>query len=324
MAIEKAGRVPAFFVGESAIGKSAMRNRALWVCALALLTASGIRAEEEVLLRSADGRQQVTAEDFRADALALPDHVRYHALSEPLKVEAVGQGLLVRSILAKQAREKGLDQREIIKIRLQQVQDAALRDFLLEDLFKEKSPSDADLLKYAENEYKYNAKRFQLPAKERKASHILITGTDEDAKKSIDDLHHQLQQGADFGELAFKFSKDPGSASNYGSLGYFPKGKMVPEFESELDKLEKHGEYSKPFQTQFGWHIVRLDDTRDAGLVPFEQVRQRLIEEGREKAFKDFRETLFQKTLAQVKSESAAIEAFAKKNKELADKQRAK
>lgn len=289
---------------------------------LALFGMSNLQAEE-VLLRGAE-QQQVAAKDFEADALALPSNVRYHALSDPFKVEIVGQGLLVRSTLAKQAREKGLDKGDLAQIRLRQVQETALMDLLLEDLFKTQGPSDADLLKYAENEYKHNAERFKLPADERKASHILIVGTDEEAKKAIDDLYQQLQKGADFGELAFRFSKDPGSAPNYGSLGYFPRGTMVPEFEAELDKLKKNGEYSKPFQSSFGWHIVRLDASRDAGMLPFEQVRDDLIAEGRVKAFKDLRDTLVQKIIAEAKPEKDAIEAFAKKNKELADKQRAK
>ncbi|MDO4705048.1 MAG: peptidylprolyl isomerase [Comamonadaceae bacterium] len=301
------------------------KKRALFAGAVATMVLfSALRVQaEEVLLRGTE-QQQVSAQDFEADALALPSNVRYHALSDPFKVEIVGQGLLVRSTLAKQAREKGLDKGDLAQIRLRQVQETALMDLLLEDLFKTQGPSEADLLKYAENEYKHNAERFKLPADERKASHILIVGTDEEAKKAIDDLYQQLQKGADFGELAFKFSKDPGSAPNYGSLGYFPRGTMVPEFEAELDKLKKNGEYSKPFQSSFGWHIVRLDDSRDAGMLPFEQVRDDLIAEGRAKAFKDLRDTLVQKIIAEVKPEKDAIEAFAKKNKELADKQRTK
>lgn len=301
------------------------KKRALFAGAVATMVLfSALRVQaEEVLLRGTE-QQQVSAQDFEADALALPSNVRYHALSDPFKVEIVGQGLLVRSTLAKQAREKGLDKGDLAQIRLRQVQETALMDLLLEDLFKTQGPSEADLLKYAENEYKHNAERFKLPADERKASHILIVGTDEEAKKAIDDLYQQLQKGADFGELAFKFSKDPGSAPNYGSLGYFPRGTMVPEFEAELDKLQKNGEYSKPFQSSFGWHIVRLDDSRDAGMLPFEQVRDDLIAEGRAKAFKDLRDTLVQKIIAEVKPEKDAIEAFAKKNKELADKQRTK
>lgn len=293
--------------------------------ALAIVAAGltmGLSAQAQTLLKVGD--QEIKAVDMEADGQVLPANMRHHALSDPLKVEIVGQGLMVRRELARQAREKGLDKSAIAQARLQQAQEAALMELLLEDAFASKDPSDADLLKYAENEYKVNAEHFKLPADERKASHILILGDDDKAKEEIDDLHQQLEKGADFGELAFKFSKDPGSAANYGSLGFFPRGKMVPEFEAELDKLTKNGEYSKPFKTSFGWHIVRLDDSRGAGTIPFEQVRDDLIAQGRAKARKDLRDTMYQQVIEKIEADKEAIEAFAKKNKELADKDRPK
>ncbi|RMW95036.1 hypothetical protein EBQ26_11825 [Allofranklinella schreckenbergeri] len=288
------------------------------VIAFVLMASSG--AQGQILLHR-EG-QEITAQDFEADALALPANVRHHALSDPLKVEVVGKGLLVRNTLAALAREKGLDKGELAQIRLQQVQNAALMDFFLEDLFKSKTPSDSELLEYAKVEYKNNLDRFKLSSDERKASHILIAGLEGDSENKINDLYRQLEEGADFGELAFKFSNDSGSAPNYGSLGYVQEGEMVPELEVELKKLNEKGQYSNPFKSRFGWHIVRLDEVRPAGVLPFDAVRDELILEGKRKSFGDLRETTFQKIVSEIKMNREAIEGFAKKNKNMADQER--
>jgi peptidyl-prolyl cis-trans isomerase D len=77
-------------------------------------------------------------------------------------------------------------------------------------------------------------------------------------KKEIDDIYNQVLSGADFGQLAKDNSDDPGSAAQNGSLGSFGKGQMVPEFENTAFSM-KPGEVSKPFKTQFGWHILKVE-----------------------------------------------------------------
>lgn len=81
------------------------------------------------------------------------------------------------------------------------------------------------------------------------------------AKSDIDDVYKRIQAGEDFAVLARDFSQDPGSAQNGGDLGYVTKGKMVKEFDDVVFSL-KPGEISKPFKTQFGWHIVKVGDSR--------------------------------------------------------------
>jgi len=88
------------------------------------------------------------------------------------------------------------------------------------------------------------------------ASHILVN---DDAILAI--VQEKLNAGGDFAELATEYSQDPGSASNGGSLGYFPRGKMVPEFEEVAFGLEVGG-ISEPVQSQFGFHIIKVDDVQ--------------------------------------------------------------
>ncbi|RMF13551.1 MAG: parvulin peptidyl-prolyl isomerase [Gammaproteobacteria bacterium] len=109
---------------------------------------------------------------------------------------------------------------------------------------------------------RYNTEIRDFEATEqRKASHILIEvgeDGDEAARAKAERLYKQLQEGADFAELAKKESADPGSAEAGGDLGYAAKGTYVPEFEDVLWSL-KEGEISKPVKTEFGYHIIRLD-----------------------------------------------------------------
>jgi peptidyl-prolyl cis-trans isomerase C len=101
------------------------------------------------------------------------------------------------------------------------------------------------------------------------ARHILVP-TEDEAKAVLADL----KKGADFAELAKQKSKDPG-ASDGGDLGYFTKEQMVPEFSEVAFKLDK-GQVSDPVKTQFGWHIIKVEDKRVKPLPEFDQVKSQI------------------------------------------------
>lgn len=105
----------------------------------------------------------------------------------------------------------------------------------------------------------------QVVIDQYKVRHILIRPnqvvTPEDAHQKIDEIYKRIQRGADFAEEAATFSNDPGSAANGGDLSWVSPGVMVPEFETVM-KSTPVGEVSKPFETQFGWHILEVEDTR--------------------------------------------------------------
>lgn len=109
------------------------------------------------------------------------------------------------------------------------------------------------------------------PATEYNASHILVE-TEEEAQAVID----ELAEGADFAELAAERSVGP-SGPNGGQLGWFTAGMMVPEFEEAVFALEP-GEVSEPVETQFGWHVILLSDTRAQEPPALEEVRAELLE----------------------------------------------
>ena len=118
------------------------------------------------------------------------------------------------------------------------------------------------------------------PQVEWNASHILVE-SEEEARA----LKAQLDDGADFAETAREESTGP-SGPNGGELGWFSAGMMVPEFEQAVQGLEA-GAVSDPVQTQFGWHVIRLNETRDSEAPPLEQVRPQIEQALRQQAVED-------------------------------------
>ncbi|MDX2203288.1 MAG: peptidylprolyl isomerase [Hyphomicrobiaceae bacterium] len=105
---------------------------------------------------------------------------------------------------------------------------------------------------------------------EIRASHILL-----DTKDKASEVYARLKGGGDFAALARNNSGDPGSKDQGGDLGFFVRGQMVPAFEQVAFAL-KLGEISEPFETQFGWHIVKLDARRERRAPPYEEIKDRL------------------------------------------------
>ncbi|HEX4375929.1 MAG TPA: peptidylprolyl isomerase [Steroidobacteraceae bacterium] len=152
--------------------------------------------------------------------------------------------------------------------RLQILQQAAARHYL-----DERKPTDAEL--HAE----YDAQVANSAKTQYHARHILVP-TQEAAQKLID----QLKKGAKFDELAKKNSTDS-SKDQGGDLGWFSPSSMVPPFAKAVEGLKK-GEYTQtPVQTQYGWHVIELLDTRDTPIPPFDQVKDKVAQLVEQKKF---------------------------------------
>jgi parvulin-like peptidyl-prolyl isomerase len=125
------------------------------------------------------------------------------------------------------------------------------------------------------------------------------------ALKKIKDIKSQLTKGADFAELASKYSDDPGSKAKGGDLGYFTKGDMVPEFEKAAFSLNV-GQVSEPVQTDFGWHIIKIEEKRAGKKVTFADAQNDLTEflfqKAAEKRYEDWLADLHAKASIKVNS----------------------
>lgn len=148
--------------------------------------------------------------------------------------------------------------------------------------------------------YNENIENFKVPEQVR-ASHILFK-VDKDAsdetralkKKELEDVRAQIAGGADFGELASKYSDCPSKERN-GDLGLFSRGRMVKEFEDEAFKLAP-GEISQVVETPFGYHVIKVTEHNEPSTVPLEDVRQEISEHVKnsrqEEAFESFLQKL--------------------------------
>src|ERR1051325_6451489 len=152
-------------------------------------------------------------------------------------------------ILAQAADQHQLANRGDVKQRIEFERHKALMEALLQHAGKAAMTDDA-MHKVYEEAIKQTPNEQEVHAR-----HILVA-TEGEAK----DIEAQLKNGADFGTLAKQKSKDPGAAEG-GDLGYFTKDQMVPEFAEAAFKLDK-GQISEPIKTQFGWHIIKLEDKR--------------------------------------------------------------
>ncbi len=118
----------------------------------------------------------------------------------------------------------------------------------------------------------YDAKVASMPSQDEvSARHILV-----DSEEKAKELRAKIVAGADFAQVAKENSTDPGSKDQGGLLGYFTKGQMVPEFEAAAFKMQK-GEVSEPIKTNFGWHIIKLEDRRRKAPPSFDSVKATIM-----------------------------------------------
>lgn len=169
--------------------------------------------------------------------------------------------LIAREIFMQEASKRGLDATPEFKDQIELARQSILIRELFNDVQKKNPVTDAEL----KEEYaKFAAAN---SGKEYRARHILVDSEDE-AKKLI----AQIKGGAKFEDVAKKASKDPGSGANGGDLDWASPNNFVPEFSDAMVKLSKGQMTDTPVKSQFGWHIIRLDDVRDAKLPTFEEL----------------------------------------------------
>jgi peptidyl-prolyl cis-trans isomerase C len=166
-------------------------------------------------------------------------------------------------VLAQTAEQQKLADRDDVKHRIQFERNKVLMETLLQNAGQAARTDDAMHKVYDD------AIKQMPPEEEVHARHILVA-TEDEAKA----IEAELKKGADFAALAKEKSKDPGAADG-GDLGYFTKDQMVPEFSDVAFKLDK-GKVSDPVKTQFGWHIIKVEDKRTKPTPTYDEVKSQL------------------------------------------------
>jgi peptidyl-prolyl cis-trans isomerase C len=226
--------------------------------AMVLFAGHPLRAEEANPVLA-----KVNGAEIRQSDIALAEEELGPSLAQmdpATKQENVLAFLIDMRIVAKAAEDKKVENTEEFKKRLAFTRNRLLMDSLLANEGKA-ATTDAALKKV----YEEAAKQI-TDEQEVHARHILVE-TEDEAKAVAD----ELKKGADFAELAKKKSKDPG-ASDGGDLGFFTKDQMVPEFSTVAFALEP-GKISDPVKSQFGWHVIKVEEKRNRKAPDFEQVK---------------------------------------------------
>ncbi|AVP58850.1 peptidylprolyl isomerase [Pulveribacter suum] len=279
------------------------------VAALLAGTPWAFAADGQVLMQGE--RFAITSADVEADArLRIPPDVRSQVLSRAQTVGQIASNLYIYRAWAHDAQAKGLEQDPEVAAALRVARDKVLSDAWLARLEREHALSDAAALDMARAMYRAKPERFKIPEQVH-ARHILIEGTTPEARAQAEKLLADLKGGADFAKLAQEHSADKSNAPKGGDLGFFAKGRMVPEFEEAAFALKNKGDLSGVVQTQFGYHLIQLEGRTPEGMRPFEEVRDELVKEVRATVVNDARIAEAQKIQASGKPDNEAIEAFA-------------
>lgn len=278
--------------------------------AVGFLFAQHAQAAGPILAEAKNSSIDVT--DLRGDALRIPAEIRKSTLANPEAVQQLTNNLVVRRALAAEAEATGMAQDPAVQGALRVARDRVLSDLLFARMDDANRPARSIVEAIAEANYKANPKRFDLP-EEFGASHILIKSDTANAKEKALSLLAQLKVGADFAALARQHSQD-NSSHNGGNLGYFAAGQMVGPFDAAVQRMKTPGELSNLVETQFGFHIIKFEGKRPAGVRPFENVKDILMREAEAKILMDKRREHTQKIQDTVKFDRAAIEAFSTSN----------
>lgn len=200
----------------------------------------------------------------------------------PERQNAVREELVNREILAQAAQKRGLDKSADVQAQMEMARQAVLVRALFESEVKANPITDADLAK------QYETFKGSMGNNEYKVSHILVDKED-DAKAIIADLN----KGGDFAKIAKEKSKDPGSKENGGDLDWGPSARYVKPFADAVQSQQKGKISAAPVKTDFGFHVIRVDDTRALKVPEFteikEQFRQRAQQQQIQRMVMDLR-----------------------------------
>jgi len=216
----------------------------------------------------------------RVDALA----EQLKAAGRPVTPEmepALKEEIVMREVFMQAAREKGLEKSDAYKAQVELMRQAILIRSLFDDFNKTHPVTDAQI------QAEYDKFVAANSGKEYKVRHILVEKEDQ-AKKIIADL----KKGGKFEDIAKKQSKDPGSAANGGDLDWASPASFVPEFSEAMTKLDKGQMTQEPVKSQFGWHIIRVDDVRQAKLPALAELKPQIAQQLQQQQLQKYQDDL--------------------------------
>lgn len=230
------------------------------------------------------GDTVLTHEQVDAALAGIESNFRAEFIRDSKKVENLLRRVLLDAYLADQARKAKFDQEQMIVSRVELAVNKALASMWIDHQVEQAPPADFEAM--AKEYWVFNPDRFVLP-ETYDATHLLISTRDrgeEEAQELAVVLLEQIHADpARFDDLVMSHSEDPSVKSNDGHFSDVVPGQMVKPFEEAVMRLEKPGDISGLVKTRFGVHIIRLDGRKGPRTQPFDQVKQRLIADQKEK-----------------------------------------
>ena len=250
--------------------------------AAALITAAPWALAQNVAIVNGkavpSARLAVLEQQIAASGRPVDDNVRAQ-----LKEEVV-----LREIFMQEAQKRGIAASEDYKNQMELARQTIMIRALFADYQKKNPVTDADV------KAEYDKFVAANSGKEYRARHILVE-KEEEAKAII----ASLKKGGKFEEIAKKQSKDPGSGANGGDLDWAAAASYVPEFSEAMTQLKKGELTATPVKSQFGYHVIRLDDTRAAQLPPLDELRPQIAQQMAQQRLGEFQEGLRKKAKVQ-------------------------
>ena len=230
------------------------------------------------------GDAKLTIADYEASILRIPERDRFGFQMDQRRINSEINTLLQIRAVAGEARKRGFDKDPAFKLRVEHYAERLLAEMMNarieEEANREFEQKRGGFIERAREQYLINKSQFQAP-KEVKASHILVetkTRSADDALAKIKALRVRAVAGESFETLAETSSDDPSARSNKGSLGFFGPGRMDPNFEAAAYALKNPMDISEPVRSQFGYHIIRLEEIKPARQLTFEEAQGELMD----------------------------------------------
>lgn len=222
-------------------------------------------AQDTAVLAEVNGKK-ITVADFNQQIQRIGSEQQIPLDSPQIKQKLL-DGMIKEELLKQEAEKQGLEKDPVVQKDI----DAAKEQIIVRELVnrevieKVKSVDNKELKAY------YEEHKSQFPAPEQvHARHILVK-----TKAEADKIKSQLDKGADFAKLAMEKSEDKASGARGGDLGFFGKGDMIPQFEKVAFTLSV-GKISNPVESQFGYHIIKVEEKKAAGTMSFEEAKQNI------------------------------------------------
>jgi len=255
------------------------------------------------------GDRKITLSEFNKMLGYLDSEKQKLIEKNPQLKENLLQQYIQGIVISKLAKKKGFDKNPELKEQLEMITDNYIAiEYLKKEVANKVEVSEEDIKAY----YESHKDEFKTPEMVR-SRHILIktdpSASDSDKKKArekAEEILKKIKAGEDFAKLASDVSDDTGSKTKGGELGFFTKGRMVKPFEDAAFSL-KPGEVSGIVETQFGYHIIKVEEKKEPGMEPFdtakEKIKQKLLQERTKAKVTEFLEKAMKEANIEVHTE---------------------